>query len=539
MATASVRPSSADVVGRQFVRDPDSWLLYVASAIASLATVQLFVFPFGRTLSEYAIGGREILLGGAPARTFWSLRAPGIHLLHAFIQRFSAPTAIAARAFEVLCLFGLWFVAIKLSKRFAGYERIGVIGGALAAFIHSQLEFEHTGQPELFGALFIGFATVLCTRDRTRHWRYLEFASIGALVSIAIVFVPLYALTLAPLLWWIWREERELRLARLAPVWAILTVLASSCIAPLLVVYWLWKRAALGVFVEDWLLPQVHLWTAWSLDGFLEWLYFTTDRLVLRQSALLPAGVFLAFLLPGLAQQERRGLWLMLSLVGCQLLAFAISYESNPGRLSGALPILSIVGGIGIYKAYRRILGQGVPGILAFFSVIALLGALCTAVDVPPGSYYYRSWIRLKYIAGLTPYRAPELLEAELYSNAQINLAVSRRVAATLQGMRPGERQVLVQGDEPQVLWFAKLRPMTRLIRPIPDDLADVNPELESRLSHEIDERTPAIVVISPVASVRQGKSAARLHGYEREFLLTRFDVAAARDGWALRVPKQ
>lgn len=539
MATASVRPSSADVVGRQFVRDPDSWLLYVASAIASLAAVQLFVFPFGRTLAEYAIGGREILLGGAPAKTFWSLRAPGIHLLHAFIQRVIAPTAIAARAFEVLCLFGLLFVAIKLSKRFAGYERVGVIGGALAVFIHSQLEFEHTGQPELFGTLFVGLAAVLCTRDRSRNWRHLQFAGIGALVSIAIVFVPLYLFTLIPLLVWIWREERELRLGRFAPLAASATVLASSGIAPLLVVYWLWKRAALGVFVQDWFIPQIHLWTAWSLDGFLEWLYFTTDRLLLRQSALLPAGVLLAFLLPGLAQQERRGLRLMLSLVVCQLMAFAISYESNPGRLSGALPILSIVAGIGIYKAYRRVIGQGVPGIVAFFSVVLLLGALCTAVDVPPGSYYYRSWSRLKYIAGLTPYRAPELLEAELYSNAQINLAVSRRVAATLQGMQPGERQVLVQGDEPQVLWLAKLRPMVRLIRPIPEDLADADPALEARLSREIDDRTPAIVVISPVASAHKGNSAARLHGYEREFLLTRFDVAATRDGWALRVPKQ
>lgn len=539
MSTASVRPSSAEVVGRQFVRDPDSWLLYVASAIASLAAVQLFVYPFGRTLSEYAVGAREISYGAAPAQTFWSLRAPGIFLLHAAIQRFIAPTAIATRAFEVLCLFGLLFVALKLSKRFAGYERVGVLGGALAAFVHSQLEFEHTGQPELFATMFVGFATLITVRQRPRQSRYLEFAAIGALVSIAIVFVPLYVFTLVPLLVWIWRTEREQRLGRLAPFWANLTVVAASCLGPILLAAWLWKRAALGLFIHDWFVPQTRLWTSWSLDGLLEWGYFTADRLLLRQSALVPAGVFMAFVLPGLAQEERRGLRLLLSLAFCQLLAFAISYESNPGRLSGALPVLCIIAGIGIYKTYRRLLGQGVPGILAFASGILLLGALCTAVDVSPGSYYYRSWIRLKYIAGLTPYRAPELLEAELYSNSQINLAVSRRVAATLIGMRPNDGQVLIQGDEPQVLWFARLRPISRLIRPIPEDLADVDPELDVRLSQEMEAKSPRIVVISPIASVRPGKTTARRHGYLRETLLERFEVAAARDGWALRVPKQ
>src|SRR5512133_119846 len=138
MATASVRPSSADVVGRQFVRDPDSWLLYVAAAVLSLSTVQLFVYPFGRTLSEYAIDGREILLGGAPGKTYWSLRAPGIALLHAAIQRFISPSAMAARAFEVLALAGIVFFAIRICKRIVGLERVGILGGAVALFVHSQ-----------------------------------------------------------------------------------------------------------------------------------------------------------------------------------------------------------------------------------------------------------------------------------------------------------------------------------------------------------------------------------------------------------------
>jgi len=537
MATTSVRPPAAEVVGRQFVRDPDSWLLYVATGVAVLSAVQLFVYPFGRTLSEYAIGGREILLGGAPGKTFWSLRAPGIALLHAAIQRFISPAPIAARAVEVLCLAGIVFFAIRISARIVGYERVGVLGGAVALFVHSQLEFEHTGQPELYATLLVGLATLLATTETNRRWRYWRFAGVGAVVSVAVVFVPLFIFTLVPLLFWIWRDERELRLHAFAAEVACLTVVAASLIAPAWLVLWLYKRAALGLFVGDWLLPSMRLWSAWSLDSFLEWFYFTADRLVLRQSAIVPAGLIMAYVLPRLSGSERRGLRLLLGLAVAELLAFATSYESNPGRLSGALPILSTIAGIGIYKLYRRMLVEGLPAVIAFGSGILLLGALCTAVDVTPGTYFYRSWIRLKYIAGRMPYRAPELLEADLYANSQFNLPASRRVVATLLRLRPMDGQVLVQGDEPQVLWLAKVRPISRLTRPLPEDLADVDPALEKRLSAELERQHPQIVVISPAASVLKATSAARRLGFERTHLLEDFEVEAARDGWALRVP--
>lgn len=538
MATTSVRPPSAEVVGRQFVRDPDSGLLYVAAAVAILSAVQIFVYPFGRTLSEYAIGGRELLLGGAPGKTFWSLRAPGIAILHACIQRCISGTPIAARAVEVLCLSGLVYLSIRLCKRFVGLERAGLLGGAIALYLHSQLEYEHTGQPELFATLFVGIATVIAVRDRSRRGRYGEFLAIGANISVAILFVPLFALTVVPLLIWIWREEREQRLGSWAPWLASLTVIASMGIGPGLFGAWLYWRGALGLFVADWLGPQLLLWSAWSPDGFLEWLYFTTDRLVLRQSALVPAGLLLAYTMPRLHHEERRGLRLLLGLALCELLAFVLSYESNPGRLSGALPILSIMAGIGLYKVFRRLLGQGPSAVVAFGSGLVLLAMLCTAVNVAPGTYFYRSWVRLRYIAGLMPYRAPELLENDLYCNAEINLPASRRVAASLVRMRPRDREVLVQGDEPQVLWLAKLRPATRLSRPIPADIADIDPDLDARFTDEIERSLPRVIVQSPADSEANQPSAARRLGFSQDTQQERYDLAAERDGWSLRVLK-
>ena len=137
MATTSVRPPSAEVVGRQFVRDPDSWLLFVAVGVAVLSALQIFLYPMGRSLAEFAVSGRELILGGAPAKTYWSQRAPGIAMLHALVQLTLGPSTMALRAVEIGCLTGLAFTTTKLLKRVAGYERVGTIAAGLLIFVHS------------------------------------------------------------------------------------------------------------------------------------------------------------------------------------------------------------------------------------------------------------------------------------------------------------------------------------------------------------------------------------------------------------------
>jgi transcriptional regulator with GAF, ATPase, and Fis domain len=105
--------------------------------------------------------------------------------------------------------------------------------------------------------------------------------------------------------------------------------------------------------------------------------------------------------------------------------------------------------------------------------------------------------------------------------------------------MRAMDGEVLVQGDDPQVLWLAKLRPATRLTRPMPEDLAAVDAELEARLSNDFEHEEPRIIVTSPAISNGKATSTARRLGYDREFLVQRYEIAATRDGWSLWTPKQ
>lgn len=536
MATTSVRPPAADVVGRQFVRDPDTWLLLVAAVVGLLSVLQLFLYPMGRSLAEFAVSGRELLLGGAPAKTYWSLRAPGIAILHAGIQATLGSSTSTMRAVEIAFLLGLAFVTTKLLKKVAGFERVGSIAAALTVFVHAQLEYEHTGQPEFFAACFVACAAYLTLREPTRHDRFAQFAGIGCLLGIATLFVPLFALLAFPLGLYTWRAEGE-RGGPRARVWALL-VLKGSLLLPLVAcALWLLSRGALRIFYTDWLTPQFQLWTSWSAEGFLEWSYFVVDRFFLRQSAILPAGCLVAFTLTQLHHEERQGRRLLLWIVLVMLLGFALSGESNPGRLSGALPFLSMLAAIGLYKLYRRLLLVGPAALTAFWSGLFLLGALNTAVGVAPGSYWWRSWTRLRFMAGAMPYRASELLEGALYANSEINLTSVRRVQSQLSRM-PEASRVLIQGDEPMLLWARKQRPAARLIRPLPEDMSVASPELDVKLSEAIARLAPSLYVTSPwAAAMPHGSLATRL-GPSRDQVAERSTLVAVTEGWAIWVPK-
>jgi hypothetical protein len=532
MATTSVRPPPADVVGRQFVRDPDLWLTSVAILAAVFSVLQLFVYPMGRSLAEFAISGRELLLGGAPAKTFWSLRAPGIAILHAFVQRFLGPSTMAMRVVEIATLLVLAFATTKVMKRIADFERVGVVAASLALFVHAQLEFEHTGQPELYAACLVTLATLFTLRTPTRHNRFYHYAAVGFFVGMATVFVPLFWLVLLPLGYRIARFEAKER-EGLAPVTAVLVAVLASLLLPLAVALWLHRHGALHVFVTDWVQPQIRLWFSWSPDGFVEWIYFLVDRLLLRQSAIIPAGCLVAFVLPGLHREEIHGLRLLLAIAGVIVFGFAITGESNPGRLSGVLPFLSMIAAVGIYKLYRKLLVQGPAALAAFWSGLFLLAALCTAVGVAPGSYWWRSWVRLKFLANVMPYHAVELLEGDLYSNGQINLPGARRVRSALERLQtPGD--CFVHGDEPELAWMLKQRPRARLIRPLTDDLALAAPELDVKLSESLERLAPSCYVTSPwTAAMPPGSLATRL-GPSRDHVAAHSELVSVVDGWAI-----
>ncbi len=73
---------------------------------------------------------------------------------------------LASRLLEVIGLLAMVFGFRALAGTFFGSPRVGVVAGALAALIHAQLEFWHTGQPETYGGYLTVAALVLTVRRR-------------------------------------------------------------------------------------------------------------------------------------------------------------------------------------------------------------------------------------------------------------------------------------------------------------------------------------------------------------------------------------
>lgn len=535
MSTTSVRPPAADeadVVGRQLVRDPDTYLAVAAVVVGTLASVQLLLYPAGRSHCEYLLWGRELALGQGPTATLWSYRAPGIGLLYALFHGLGFGAMSAVRLVEFLLLLGAFPLFARLTKQLFDNERIGTVGAGLALYVHSQLEFEHTGQPELFASACFALALwkLLPRSTRPREWRGWMVA--GALLGLSILFAPALGLCLLPVAivaaW-----HRSLADLRRAPLFPIVVGVGGGVLMVLgLFVAWLAGKGMLRLFVSDWIVPMWRMVASTSVEQLVEWAYFCADRLVLRQSAVIPIGCLLAFAWPSLHARERSALRVLLAVVVAQVVAFTLIVETNPGRLSAALPWLSLVAAVGIYKAWRRAIELGRAGVAAFVGALLLLALLCTAVDVPPGTYFSRSRARLAALVRTVPSRAAAQIESELYDTAEMSWPSSRRVAFELAARRASCDFVVV-GDEPQIPALLKCRPLGRLARPLAPEIAQVAPELDNRMSSVFEQLRPRFVVVSPSAGTNQGSLAVG-HGLPPSVLPTEYETRATIDGWVI-----
>ncbi len=507
MATTSVRPPSADVLGHKLVRDPDWWMVPLGLASGILSVLGVVVFPSGRSHAEYTLMAAEILRGQAPIETLWSHSAPGIGLLYAGLGGSSLEHVLSLRFFEVLTAIGLFPVFGRLTDRLFENEKLGYLAAGLALFVHSQLEFEHTGQPEFFATALFAWSLLLVTSGAGRRREVKRWCAAGVLLGLVILLTPLLGtlwVALAVIAGY-HRGLADFRRARLG--WLIGCVVLGVLVVLGGFLSWLALERGLGRFVVDWLWPMLRLGFPTSLEQVAEWGYFVTDRLVLRQSALLPAGMLAAYLLPGLLTRERPGMMLLLGVVVVDLVRLTLTMETAPGRLSAALPWLSMMAAVGWYKLFRRVFGLGRAGVVGLGGVVVVTAALSTPVDLEPGSYWTRSRIRLLALAHNVPNRAAQEVEARLYDSDDSGLSVRRVVVEELKQLG-ASCDVFVEGDEPQILSLLGCPPQGRLVRPLHVGLADLAPELLARLSAELTTLRPRFVVVPPHSADTTGNLA-------------------------------
>jgi hypothetical protein len=479
------------------VRDPDAWLRAVAYAVVAFSALQILLFSFGRDQGIYALVGEGLLHGKLPYRDLWDFKPPGIFFVYALAQGLFGKSMLAPRLVEVLGLLLLVGCSGRLAQTFFGNKTAGYLGGAIAALIHAQLEFWHTGQPETFGGVLTFVALVLTSEDVNRNRRLAQSLLVGVVFGCAALLKPPLgggALVCAAYLGRREQLSNEKLAFRLLPVLGV----ALGVILPIaLVTLWFaWRggMAALYWTMHDFTPGYTAL--GWEGRHAAEMFYYALQEAFFKFSALGTAGVVAAIAITPIHEREREGLFLVLGVIALHVTGIAMQGKFFPYHYGATLPLVAFLAGLGCYKLFRRCLAGGSGGVVAFATFMLACVAMRQAVGDLPQDFWDRSALRMKYLLRLTPHAGREALDVELATVADVSLTADRAVARELSAHTRPEAHVFVWGFEPVIYWLAARPPATRFIYDVPQRTPWQRERARSELMQDLRRTPPEAIVV-------------------------------------------
>lgn len=497
MPTASVPPPAAEALPREHVRDPDLWLVVLCWVTVAFSAAQILLFSFGRDQAIYATVADGVLRGEMPYRDVWDFKPPGIFLAYAAAFALLGNSMMAPRLLEVLGLLLLVLGLRRLGGKLFGSETAGLVGGAVAALIHAQLDFWHSGQPETFGGYATVAALVLTVAEPSRHRRVLVWAGIGLCFGLAFLFKPplgggviVCAAAVA----------RRTRADGGTPRQALLPalVMALGALAPLLACAawfalggaWAEMRWTLGEFTPG------YTQLSWVGRSAPEMFYFAVEEGIFKLSALLAAGFVAAIVMRPLHGRELEGFFLVLGVASVQLAGVAMQGKFFQYHYAATIPLLAFVSGAGLYKLWRRLALGSPSGVVAFLSFVVVVTSMRSPVRDLPEGFWRRSLLRLGYLFHTGPLSTREELDKELYYVADYNLDADRRVAIEVSRRVPEDRPIFVWGFEPAIYWMSGAGSSSRFIYNVPQRAEWQRDKARRDLMDDLRKRPPAMVVV-------------------------------------------
>jgi len=460
-------PPIADVVPEVHVRDPDAWLRAAAVAVVTLSALQILLFPFGRDQGIYALIGDGMLDGRVPYRDLWDFKPPGIYLVYALAEGVFGKTMLAPRLLEVIGLVVVVACSTRLCDTFFGNRTAGYLGGAVAALIHAELEFWHTGQPETFGGMLTMVALVLTGVEGKRSRKVWRFAAIGAVLSCAALLKPpLGGATLVSAAYLATREQQQSGSSR-AALRPVLAICAGFLVPIAMTAVWFKARGGLDALV--WTMRDFapgYTALGWEGQHAAGMFYYALLEAFFKFSALAAAGVIAAITTTPMNLREREGVFLILGVIAVHVTGIAMQGKFFAYHYGSTLPLVALLAGLGLYKLWRRCLSGGAGGVFAFIAFVAVCVAMRQAVTDLPQDFWDRSALRMRYL--FSTHKNRDELEERLGTVADVSLAADRAVARELRARTRSNAPVLVWGFEPIVYWLADRRPATRFIYDVP-----------------------------------------------------------------------
>jgi hypothetical protein len=487
-----------------FAAAADVALLGASALVIAFCLAQILVFDYGRDQGIYAMVGRAIAHGEMPYRDAWDFKPPGIFLVYALSRALFGASQRGIRVLEVLALAGMIGAMIRLARDAWGDARIGVVGGAIAALVHAQLDFWHTAQPESFGGVLTIFALVLGLRApaagaRPARADLVRWAGAGALLGFAGLLKPPLAGGALPLaLYHLARARRDASLGpsplRRAGAWAPVVALAAGGAAPIvLTLSWFAARGALGDLHRVLLVFTPHYtalsWVGETVMGMVYWGF--TEWL--QQYCSVATVGFLLLLALQPTPRARPGVLVVGGVIAIHVAGVILQGKFFPYHYGATWPLTALLAGFGWVRLFDLAVRRGPAGAALFALAIVAVAFGRTATKDTPDSFLERCAKRLE----LALHRRHDVAGWDaLASVADVNAGANRAVAAFLREHVAPERAVFVWGFEPVIYDLADRRPATRFLYDVPQRVEWAKRELREVMMRDLETTPPAAIVV-------------------------------------------
>ncbi|MGE5784087.1 MAG: ArnT family glycosyltransferase [Myxococcales bacterium] len=444
------------------------WLRGFAMVVVVGCALQLLAFSFGRDQGIYATVGSGILSGKVPYLHLWDFKPPGIFLVYALAEAVFGHNMAAPRVLEAAGLVAMALAMGEISEHWYGSKSPGWIGAAIAAIVHVEMDFWHSGQPESFAGILTILALWLAVRESSPRLRPWLWAVAGTLLGFCSLLKPPLGGVGIILGAYLARQQRTI--GRDGLLRGLAAMVFGAMVPFLLCAGWFWLRGGWSALL--WTFKDyVPGYTALGWQGehrALEMFYFATVEALTRFSALIVIGVTLALMLPVLTVHEQSGTFLLLGCAVVQITGIALQGKFFQYHYGATTPLLSLVAGLGWHKLWGKSWARRPTGpLLVAATVIAALYMRKPVQDVP-GTVPERSLARFEYLLRVGEHRSRALLDADLHRAADYDLAADRKVAEWVEQNTEPRDAILVWGFEPVIYWLTGRRPATRFIYNVP-----------------------------------------------------------------------
>lgn len=508
-----------------------------------LLLLQLLTFGYGRDQGIYAMVARAVLAGRMPYRDAWDFKPPGVFLIYALSRALLGDAQIGVRVVEAAGLVAMVAAMMRLTAAWWGERLIGLLAGAIAVLVHTQLDFWHTAQPESFGGMITIFALLALgstppsalasapDREAVRRW-----AASGALFGLAGLLKPPLAgggvVVAAALALRVLRARgglsRESARAALVPP-AIIA--AGGALPFVLCALWFGARGALGDLVAVLFVFTPHYtrlsWVGETLGG-MTWWGFTEW---LQNYCSVPTVGFLLALGFPRRERERPGVALIGWIIAVHVIGVVMQGKFFPYHYGATWPLTALLAALGFFRLFERLASRGLPGALAFLALLVASALGRSATKDVERSFLQRCRERVAIFT-----RSPRDQAAidRLASVADVNAGANREVAGFLRARVPADRKVFIWGFEPVIYDLADRTPATRYLYDVPQRVAWAKAREREILMRDLEAGRPAAIVVErrdvfPVVTGDAIDSADTLKDFHalRDLIASRFDHAA------------